>query len=85
MLFPCSHCLLYVAGDDAPEKLILAYNGLSVWGQSAGSARFHECPINRCSITGNRAKAAEADAILYKDHFIHPGIQRPTKQVNADA
>ncbi|VEN34890.1 unnamed protein product [Callosobruchus maculatus] len=80
--------LMYVPEDyrgyDTPEKVILAYNGLSAWGQKPGGASFHGCPVNRCSLTDDRSKAADADAILYKDHFIHPGVPRPMHQF-ADA
>nr|CAI5842106.1 unnamed protein product [Callosobruchus analis] len=80
--------LMYVPEDyqgyDTPEKVILAYNGLSAWGQKPGGASFHGCPVSRCSLTDDRSKAADADAILYKDHFIHPGVPRPMHQF-ADA
>nr|CAH7741259.1 unnamed protein product [Callosobruchus chinensis] len=77
--------LMYVPEDyqgyDTPEKVILAYNGLSAWGQKPGGASFHGCPVSRCSLTDDRSKATDADAILYKDHFIHPGVPRPMHQV----
>ncbi|XP_074039636.1 glycoprotein 3-alpha-L-fucosyltransferase A isoform X2 [Leptinotarsa decemlineata] len=77
--------LMYVPEDyqgyDSPEKVILAYNGLGAWGQKSGSASFHGCPVSRCSLTDDRSKATDADAILYKDHVIHPGVPRPSKQV----
>ncbi|XP_050515938.1 glycoprotein 3-alpha-L-fucosyltransferase A-like isoform X1 [Diabrotica virgifera virgifera] len=77
--------LMYVPEDyqgyDTPEKVILAYNGLGAWGQKSGSASFHGCPVNRCTLTDDRSKAADVDAILYKDHFIHPGVARPMKQI----
>nr|CAH7741261.1 unnamed protein product [Callosobruchus chinensis] len=80
--------LMYVPEDyqgyDTPEKVILAYNGLSAWGQKPGGASFHGCPVSRCSLTDDRSKATDADAILYKDHFIHPGVPRPMHQF-ADA
>lgn len=68
-------------GFDSPEKVILAYNGLGTWGQKSGTASFHGCPVSRCSLTDDRYKATDADAILYKDHFIHPGVQRPMNQI----
>ncbi|CAG9813908.1 unnamed protein product [Phaedon cochleariae] len=77
--------LMYVPEDyqgyDTPEKTILAYNGLGAWGEKSGSASFHGCPVSRCSLTDDRSKAVNADAILYKDHFIHPGVPRPMSQV----
>lgn len=77
--------LMYVPEEfqeyESPEKLILAYNGLGTWAQKSGSLAFHGCPVNRCSLTDDRNKAQDADAILYKDHFIHPGIMRPKNQI----
>ncbi|KAI4465622.1 alpha- 13 -fucosyltransferase [Holotrichia oblita] len=77
--------LMYIPEDyqgyDTPEKVILAYNGLNQWGQQYGSGTFHECPINRCTLTDDRIKASDADAIIYKDHFTHPGVMRSSKQV----
>lgn len=66
---------------EAPEKVILAYNGLGTWGQTAGTAAFHGCPVNRCTLTDNRSKAERADAILFKDHFVQPTANRPAKQI----
>ncbi|XP_056644935.1 glycoprotein 3-alpha-L-fucosyltransferase A-like [Diorhabda sublineata] len=77
--------LMYVPEDyqgfDTPEKVILAYNGLGAWGQKSGPASFLGCPVSRCTLTDDRSKATVADAILYKDHFIHPGVNRPMKQI----
>lgn len=77
--------LMYVPENyqdyDSPVKEILLYNGLGTWGQTAGSRSFHNCPVSRCLLTDDREKAATVDAILYKDHFIHPGVQRPKKQI----
>lgn len=42
---------------------------------------FHGCPVNRCSLTDDKGKASEAAALLYKDHFVNPGISRPPRQV----
>lgn len=68
-------------GYDTPEKVILAYNGLGTWGQPAGTGAFYGCPVNRCSLTDDRSRAPEADAILFKDHFVHPASSRPAKQI----
>jgi glycoprotein 3-alpha-L-fucosyltransferase len=77
--------LMYVPEDyqgfDTQEKLVLAYNGLGTWGQKSGPGSFHGCPVSRCSLTDDRSRAADADAILYKDHFIPPSVPRPAKQV----
>ncbi|XP_046669601.1 glycoprotein 3-alpha-L-fucosyltransferase A isoform X1 [Homalodisca vitripennis] len=62
-------------------KKILMFNGLTSWGLKAGRETFAECPINTCSLSANRVDAEDADAILFKDHLVHPGIQRPAKQV----
>ncbi|KAK9719064.1 Glycosyltransferase family 10 (fucosyltransferase) C-term [Popillia japonica] len=77
--------LMYIPEDyqgyDTQEKVILTYNGLNQWGQKSGSGTFHECPINRCTLTDDRSRSVDADAIIYKDHFTHPGVMRPSKQV----
>ncbi|KAF5291716.1 hypothetical protein FQR65_LT11409 [Abscondita terminalis] len=68
-------------GFDSPEKVILAFNGLGTWGQKSGSVAFHGCPVSRCSLVADKARMLDADAIIYKDHFIHPGHVRPSKQL----
>uniref|UniRef100_A0AAR5PHD8 Fucosyltransferase N-terminal domain-containing protein n=1 Tax=Dendroctonus ponderosae TaxID=77166 RepID=A0AAR5PHD8_DENPD len=77
--------LMYVPEDyegfDTPEKTILLYSGFGSWGQSGGSGIFHSCPVNRCSLTGDRGRAVDADAILYRDHVSYPGVDRPANQV----
>lgn len=76
--------LMYVPEDyqgyDSPEKVILVYNSLASWGQKQGSGTFQQCPVNRCSLTGERNRATDADAILYKDHVAFPSVERPMKQ-----
>lgn len=57
------------------------FNGLSSWGLRPGPETFAECPVNTCTLSTNRVDAEDADAILFKDHLVHPGIQRPLKQV----
>lgn len=69
------------AGFDSPEKTILLYSGFGAWGQSGGSGPFHSCPVNRCSLTADRGRAVDADAILYRDHVAYPGVDRPANQV----
>ncbi|XP_030763324.1 glycoprotein 3-alpha-L-fucosyltransferase A-like [Sitophilus oryzae] len=77
--------LMYMPDDyqgyDSPEKTILLYNGFSGWGQKKGSAAFHECPISRCTLTADRSRASDADAILFKDRVVQPPVDRPMKQV----
>ncbi|KAF2887230.1 hypothetical protein ILUMI_18943, partial [Ignelater luminosus] len=77
--------LMYVPedykGSDSPQKVILAYDGLNTWKQKTGSEAFHGCPVSRCSLTEDEERTRNADAILYKDHFIHSTVSRPPKQV----
>lgn len=54
---------------------------MGTWGQKTGSVAFHGCPVSRCSLTADKGKTMDADAILYKDHFIHPMVSRPPRQV----
>ncbi|KAJ9577146.1 hypothetical protein L9F63_006268, partial [Diploptera punctata] len=65
-------------------KKILIYNGLGSWAPlKPGRDTFTQsrCPVDTCTITANKAEAADADAILYKDHFVNPGHTRPPRQV----
>lgn len=73
--------MFFISGYDTPEKVILAYNGLGQWGQKPGPGTFHNCPVNRCTLTDDKSRAVDADALLYKDHFVHPGVSRPIKQI----
>lgn len=58
------------------------FNGLSSWGNlKPGAEVFSHCPVNTCTLTSSKAESQDADAILYKDHFLHPGHQRPSRQV----
>lgn len=68
--------------DDTPEKIILAFNGLGQWYEKAGPGAFHGCPVNRCTLTDDKSRSPDADAIIYKDHFTNPGIlPRPVTQI----
>ncbi|XP_050302319.1 glycoprotein 3-alpha-L-fucosyltransferase A-like [Anthonomus grandis grandis] len=77
--------LMYVPEDyqefDTPEKTILLFSGLGAWGQRGGSAAFAQCPVSRCSLTADRGRASDADAILFKDHVANLGFNRPANQV----
>lgn len=72
--------------DEGPPKLkkILLPNGLGAWNVKAGRDVFNRansCPISTCEVTADHAAAIDADAILYKDHFIQPNVARPKNQV----
>ena len=74
------------AGESNGQRLkkILIYNGLGSWTPlKPGRDVFTQarCPVDTCTITSEKAQAAEADAILYKDHFVNPGHSRPPRQV----
>lgn len=65
-------------------KKILIYNGLGSWSPlKPGRDVFTQarCPVDTCTITPDKAQAADADAILYKDHFVNPSHPRPPRQV----
>ncbi|XP_066999052.2 glycoprotein 3-alpha-L-fucosyltransferase A [Anabrus simplex] len=71
-------------GESTRLKKILIYNGLGSWSPlKPGRDVFLQshCPVDTCTITANKAEAADADLILYKDHFVNPGVQRPPRQV----
>lgn len=70
--------------DDEPLKKILLFNGLSNWMVEDGQNVFiaKECPVNRCTITSKKSEAPNVDAILFRDHFSHPGHRKTGKQVS---
>lgn len=65
------------------NKMILLYNGLQSWNVRGGSELFlnSKCPVDTCTITGNRGLTAKADMVLFKDHFIDPGVARSWSQI----
>lgn len=69
--------------DEEPMKTILLYNGLSNWMVDDGQNAFisKKCPVNRCKITTKKSEAPDVDAILFRDHFSHPGHRKTGKQV----
>jgi hypothetical protein len=74
------------AGESTGHRLkkILIFNGLGSWAPlKPGRDLFTQarCPVDTCTITPDKAQAADADAILYKDHFVNPGHPRPPRQV----
>jgi hypothetical protein len=71
--------------DDEPMKTILLFNGLSNWMVEDGQNVFisKQCPVNRCTITSKKSEASNVDAILFRDHFSHPGHRKTGKQVRS--
>lgn len=69
--------------DEEPMKKILLYNGLSNWMVDDGQGVFvsKQCPVDRCLITTKKSEAPDVDAILFRDHFSHPGHRKSAKQV----
>ncbi|XP_075227883.1 glycoprotein 3-alpha-L-fucosyltransferase A-like [Lycorma delicatula] len=68
-------------GRPLPMKKILIFHGLNSWGVKPGQEAFKHCPVDSCVLTANKAESLDADAILFKDHFVHPGHHRPNRQV----
>lgn len=68
--------------ETSPMKTILLWHGLDHWIKP-GRTSFLEanCPVNKCYATDDQIKASYADAILFKDHFVLPNIERPARQV----
>lgn len=64
-------------------KTILLYNGLGPWNVRQGKDVFQhaKCPVNTCTLTANREHSATADMILFKDHYIPPGVTRQPHQI----
>lgn len=69
--------------EDVPVKKILLANGLGAWGVAHGRTEFlrNKCPVDRCYLTADPREAANADAILFKDHHTPFNVKRPHKQV----
>lgn len=65
------------------NKMILLYNGLNQWHIRPGREVFlnNKCPVDSCTITGDRSQAASADMLLYKDHYIPPNVHRTMNQI----
>ncbi|XP_004522511.1 glycoprotein 3-alpha-L-fucosyltransferase A [Ceratitis capitata] len=61
-------------------KTILLYNGLDKWDAKLGRDVFlsTKCPVDTCEVTTNRDLADKADMIMYKDHFIPTGLDKPS-------
>ena len=78
--------LMYIPKKYEAEKTslkqILLWHGLNRWVKP-GQRSFLEakCPVNRCTITDDHSRAPNADAILFKSHFILPQFRRPLNQV----
>jgi len=67
----------------APLKKILLWNG-SGWGgfrPRRGVFLKERCPVSTCVISSSRGDAADADLILFKDHFTKPQTSRPSNQL----
>lgn len=69
--------------EKVPLKTILAYGGLGGWGISPGQKSFIEqkCPVNYCTVTDDRRRAAEVDAILFHHSAVRPWTARPLHQI----
>lgn len=69
--------------SDNRNKVILLYNGLSQWNVKGGREVFlsNKCPVDTCTLTDNRDMASKADMLLFKDHFVSPGVRRSLNQI----
>ncbi|KAF4530575.1 hypothetical protein B566_EDAN006781 [Ephemera danica] len=74
--------------DVSPSRLkkIVLYNGLNSWAPlKAGRESFlnAKCPVDTCMISTNKGDVADADAVLFKDHFPTQAQpwRRPSSQV----
>ncbi|CAB0009610.1 unnamed protein product [Nesidiocoris tenuis] len=64
-------------------KTILLSNGLRTWtGVIRGGDVFSKCPVKSCKLTLDKSESRTADAILFKDKFVHPGHSQINRQVN---
>lgn len=71
------------ARAESRNKVVLLYNGLNQWNVRGGREVFvgNKCPVDTCTLTDNRELAAKADMVLYKDHYMSPGVRRSLNQV----
>ena len=69
--------------SDLPLKKILFWTGAAGWGVKPGRGVFlkEKCPVSTCVISTRRKDSSSADLIIFKDHFIMPGFQRPRDQL----
>lgn len=69
--------------ENTTMKKILLFNGFLYWTVSEGQSEFllNNCPVDRCIITIESNESSNVDAILFRDHFSHPGHKKPDKQV----
>lgn len=69
--------------DSGKMKTILLYNGLGPWDAKKGREAFtkFKCPVNTCTLTSDRNLASTADMLLYKDHYLSPGVARSPHQI----
>ena len=68
---------------DLPLKKVLFWTGANGWGIKPGRGVFlkEKCPVSTCVISTKRRDSANADLIIFKDHFIMPSFDRPKKQL----
>lgn len=75
----------YVPNQDNPKlKKIVLPNGLGAWNVKPGRNVFNKqssCPVSTCTISADHEDTIDADAIIFKDHFIPPNVARPKNQV----
>ena len=80
--------LMFVPPDysgDGKLKKIVYYYELPSWHKvKLGREAFiqDQCPVDTCTISVNKAEAADADAIIFWDNFKEPKHARPPKQVS---
>ena len=69
--------------SELPLKKVLFWTGANGWGIKPGRGVFlkEKCPVSTCVISTKRKDSANADLIIFKDHFIMPSFDRPKKQL----
>ncbi|ESO97562.1 hypothetical protein LOTGIDRAFT_152652 [Lottia gigantea] len=73
----------FKTNEEMPMKTILLYNGFGGWQVKRGQQTFIEqkCPVNRCILSSDRQKAADADAVLFSQSPSRPRFNRPLNQI----
>lgn len=69
--------------ENATMKKILLFNNFMYWMVNEEHREFllNKCPVNKCTIIAESNEFSDVDAVLFRDHFSHPGHKKTDKQV----
>ena len=75
--------MLHVSLKINNKKLLIQKANVNYKFFSLGRGVFikEKCPVGTCAISSNRMDAADAEMVLFKDHFTMPTFSRPAAQI----